>query len=88
MGQVHHLSSPESRILTRSEQRLAQLERVRRPLTDEESDELRRCLHAVYCRNRRMDRAAKAEREMSGDTLEKHRAEELELLARLEGEML
>lgn len=38
---------------TRSEQRLEWLESLRRPLSDQESEELQRCLHAVYERNRR-----------------------------------
>lgn len=40
-------------IKTASEQRLEYLESLRRPLTDQESDELRRALHAVYMANRR-----------------------------------
>lgn len=39
---------------TRAEQRLEQLEALERPLTREESDELRRCLHAIYVRNWRL----------------------------------
>ena len=39
---------------TPAEQKLAWLESIKRPLTDAESDELRRSLHAVYCYRRRM----------------------------------
>ena len=59
---------------TRSEQKLEWLESLDRPLTDEESDELRRSLHAVYCMNRR----ARA--------LSLHRSEELALLGEVERE--
>ena len=38
---------------TKSEQKLEMLQSIRRPLTDEESDELRRALHAVYVQQRR-----------------------------------
>jgi hypothetical protein len=46
------------RIKTAAEQRLEYLENLRRPLTDSESDELRRAMHAVYCHNRKLQRAA------------------------------
>ncbi|MBA3670273.1 MAG: hypothetical protein H0W71_09490 [Sphingomonas sp.] len=39
--------------MTRAEQRLEQLE-AKRELTDAESDELRRSLHAVYVRDHRL----------------------------------
>ncbi len=58
---------------TRSEINLARLESLGRPLTDEESDELRRALHAVYCRHR-------------SRALAMHEREERELLARLQAE--
>jgi len=44
--------------LTAAEQRVTHLEALRRPLTDEESDLLRRSLHAVYCRNIRLRKEA------------------------------
>lgn len=47
--------------LTRSQQRIAQLINIGRPLTDEESDELYRALHADYMRKWRL---AKAEAEV------------------------
>lgn len=40
-------------IRTPSEQKLEHLERLGRPLTDEESEMLRRAMHAIYCRQRR-----------------------------------
>lgn len=40
-------------IKTPSQQRLEWLESLKRPLTSEESDELRRAMHAVYCHQRR-----------------------------------
>jgi hypothetical protein len=48
---------------TRSEQRLEWLKTRNRPLTDEESDELYRVLHAIYVRDRRMYYAGQVERE-------------------------
>ena len=59
---------------TRAEQKLEWLEGLQRPLTEKESDELRRSLHAVYCRNRRLG------------LLAKHREEELSVLERVEAE--
>jgi hypothetical protein len=48
---------------TRSEQKLEWLEHLGRPLTDQESDELRRSLHAVYCHERRVRMLAMHEKE-------------------------
>jgi hypothetical protein len=59
---------------TLSEQRLEWLESLRRPLTNQESDELRRALHAVYCRNRKHR------------ILAQHENEERALLAKVEAE--
>lgn len=59
---------------TKAEQKLDYLESLRRPLTNEESDELRRALHAVYCRNRR------------SRALALHENEERALLAKVEAE--
>ena len=42
---------------TRSELRLEELEALRRPLTKPESDDLRRCLHAIYMRHWRLANA-------------------------------
>ena len=44
-------------ILTSAEQRLAWLEALKRPLTADESAELQRALHAIYCRNRKREMA-------------------------------
>lgn len=54
---------------TIAEQKLEYLERLQRPLTDSESDELKRAMHAVYMRERR---------------LAQHRNEELALLKRVQ----
>jgi hypothetical protein len=43
---------------TKAEQHLEYLESLNRPLSDQESDELRRTLHAVYERNRRLAKVA------------------------------
>jgi hypothetical protein len=59
---------------TMSEQKLEWLESLGRPLTDEESEELQRALHAVYCRNQR------------NSTIGQHRNEELKLLEKLRAE--
>lgn len=60
---------------TLAEQRLEYLESLGRPLTDEESDELRRSLHATYCHKLRLELAARLEREMSGALTEYSQAE-------------
>jgi hypothetical protein len=54
-------------IQTRSEQRLAQLEAIQRPLNEEEGVELRKCLHAIYMRQWR------AERDAFADLMNEHR---------------
>lgn len=59
---------------TKAEQRLDWLESLDRPLTDEESDMLRRSMHATYEHKRRANH------------LGQHEAEERKLLARLERE--
>jgi hypothetical protein len=68
---------------TRAEQRLEWIESLSRPLTNDESEMLRRSLHAVYCRNRVRSIEAQAARPI----LEQHRREELATLARIEGEL-
>lgn len=62
------------RFKTRAEQRLEHLTALKRPLTEEESDELRRSLHAVYVRNYR------------NKMLARHEQEETQLLAKMEAE--
>ncbi len=59
---------------TVSEQKLEWFESLNRPLTDEESEELQRVLHAVYMRNQRLNKIAQ------------HRKEELDLLRKLRRE--
>jgi hypothetical protein len=64
---------------TRAELKLEHLESLKRPLTDQESDDLRRSLHAVYCRNRAM----RLEREANAGALAKHEQSEAETLDRV-----
>lgn len=52
------------------EDRLAELEATQRPLTADESDELRRCLHTLYMRHWRAELAA---REMNLPAMAEHR---------------
>lgn len=40
---------------SKSERRLEELEAIQRPLTGEESEDLRRCLHAIYMRRWRAE---------------------------------
>jgi hypothetical protein len=54
---------------SRSEQRLEQLEALERPLTEDEGDEIRKCLHAIYMSRWR---AEKAEREMNEAAMQEH----------------
>jgi hypothetical protein len=61
---------------TIAEQKLEYFESIGRPLTDDESDELRRAMHATYVRTQRQR------------MLGKHRKEELALLKKLEREAL
>lgn len=49
---------------TKAEQRIEHLINIGRPLTDQESDELYRALHADYMRKWRQERARRAEREI------------------------
>ena len=70
---------------TRAEQKLEWLESLRRPLTDEESRELHRCLHAVYERNRRY--AAMVERQNHAGAIAEHDRDNAALLSRMEAEM-
>lgn len=64
------------RFKTLAEQRLEYLEGLGRPLTDEESNQLQRSLHAIYCRNRYHPIVAQ------------HENEERELLKKVEAESL
>jgi hypothetical protein len=62
------------RVLTPSEQRLEHLRSLKRPLTDAESDDLRKAMHAVYEYQRRLG------------FIEMARAEELDLLKKVQAE--
>jgi len=66
---------------TKAEQRLEYLESLRRPLTDAESEDLRRALHAVYLRNWKAKRKQAEIRALAS-----HQKEERELLAKVEAE--
>lgn len=78
------MSSPSFK--TRSEQKLEWLESLDRPLTDEESNELHRALHAVYCRNLKLQRAARIEREVRDQVLTQFDKENAIILRRMERE--
>lgn len=69
---------------TRAELALEHLESLGRPLTNDESDQLRRSLHAVYCRARRQT----IEREAGAPALAEHKRDNAETLARVEREAL
>lgn len=67
-------------IKTHAEQKLEWLEALKRPLTDQESEELRRALHATYCRNLRLAKASRIEREIHAGALEEYAALEAQAL--------
>lgn len=68
---------------TRSQQRIHQLINIGRPLTDEESDELYRALHADYMRKWRL---ARLENESAGRDLKNSVCLNAELLGKLREE--
>jgi adenylate kinase len=73
--------------LTRSQQRIDQLINCGRPLTEEESDELYRALHADYMRKWRIEKAKQLQR-IAGRFVESEtRKHELQLLYRCRAEM-
>lgn len=72
---------------TRAEQRIHHLINIGRPLTEEESDELYRALHADYMRKWRQARAAAAVREIGPFIANQVRKEERRLLERVRQEM-
>lgn len=74
-------------IKTRAQQRIEQLINAGRPLTEAESDELYRALHADYMKKWRDRRAARASAEMGGRVLDRHRDEEAGLLEKIEREV-
>jgi hypothetical protein len=59
---------------TKAEQRLDHLTNLKRPLTNAESEELRKAMHAVYCHDRRQS------------LIGMQRAEELRLLDKVRAE--
>lgn len=61
-----------TRLRPTPDERLAELEAIQRPLTDEESEELRRVIHAIYMRHWR---AELAEREMHLAAAKENRVE-------------
>ena len=65
---------------TRAQQRVAWLENLGRPLTDDESDMLRRSLHATYAYDRKMGGGKER-------ILAAVRAEELVTLSKVEAEL-
>lgn len=73
---------------TKAEQRIEQLINCGRPLTDEESDELYRALHADYMRKWRAERAKRARREAGRFVQTEARKHELELLIRTSPELV
>jgi hypothetical protein len=65
---------------TVAEQKLDWITSLRRPLSEDESDELRRSLHAKYVRDWRLARLARTEREMNAAALAAHARENAETL--------
>jgi adenylate kinase len=73
---------------TRSQQRIAQLINIGRPLTEDESDELYRALHADYMRKWRAEKAKQLQREAGRFVQAESRKHELQLLTIARAEML
>lgn len=74
--------------LTRSQQRIEQLINCGRPLTEAESDELYRALHADYMRKWRAEKARKAERALGRFATDQARKRERTLLKRVRAEAM
>ncbi len=72
---------------TRSQQRLEQLINAGRPLTQAESDELYRALHADYMRKWRQRRAAQMGREARRFAIAQERKRETHTLAKVQREL-
>lgn len=85
---MNHISRIKQVTKTRSEQRIEQLINCGRPLTDEESDELYRALHADYMRKWRQEKARRMERAAGRFIQAESRKHELELLHRARGELV
>jgi adenylate kinase len=73
---------------TRSQQRIAQLINIGRPLTEEESDELYRALPADYMRKWRAEKAKQLQREAGRFVQAESRKHELQLLTKARAEMI
>lgn len=73
-------------IKTPAEQKLEWFSGLHRPLTDEESAELQRSLHAKYVHDWRLARLARTEREASAAALLEHSRREAETLRRVSAE--
>lgn len=71
----------------RSEQRIKHLVNLDRALTEEESDELYRALHADYMRKWRQHRAQQMQREMGRFAAERSLEERKRLLAEMRREL-
>jgi hypothetical protein len=74
--------------LTRSQQRIEQLINIGRPLTEEESEELYRALHADYMRKWREAKAKTIQRQAGRFVQAESRKFELELLKRTRAELV
>lgn len=72
---------------TRAEQKLEWLGSLHRPLSEAESDELRRSLHATYCRNRNLALAARIEAEMNAGMIAEYDRENAALAKRARREI-
>lgn len=70
-------------LTTKAEQKLEYLQGLKRPLTNRESDELQRSMHAVYERDRRLELAAKIEAEWADAILNEHAEHERETLRKV-----
>jgi hypothetical protein len=73
--------------LTRSQQRIAQLINMGRPLTEEESEELYRALHADYMRKWRAEKLKRVKREAGRFVRDEAKKHNLQLLRRVRAEM-
>lgn len=74
-------------IKTPAEQKLEWFGGLKRPLTDEESEELQRSLHAKYVRDWRLARLARTEREAANAALLEYTRLEAETLQRVLAEV-
>lgn len=70
-------------LTTKAEQKLEYLQGLRRPLSEAESQELQRSMHAVYERDRRLELARKIEAEWANAILNEHAEHERETLRKV-----